>query len=59
MDAEGMKDGPLADLVGISRVQILRLRRGDNNPSLKTAHKLALITNIPAETFVMREKAAA
>lgn len=57
MAENGVKDAELSAKVGVSRVQILRLRLGQNKASLATAHKLAEITRIPAAVFVMGEAA--
>jgi transcriptional regulator with XRE-family HTH domain len=51
------KDADLADLVGVSRVQIYRIREGQNRPSLKTARKLEAVTKIPAAELMTWEAA--
>ncbi len=51
-------DDALAEKVGVSRVQILRIRRGQNRPSVETARKLAEITGLPLEDLILNEEAA-
>lgn len=46
-------DASLSEKIGISRVQVSRLRRGIHRPSIATARKLEKVTTIPAAEFVM------
>lgn len=55
MKTADVKDEALSQQLGISRVQVLRLRRRLCRPSLKTARKLEEITNIPAAELLMAE----
>lgn len=57
MVANKVRDEALAAKVGVSRVQILRLRKGDNRPSSKTALRLQEVTGIPAAKFILGEAA--
>lgn len=50
-----VKDEALSRDLGVSRVQVLRLRRRICRPSLKTARKLEEITGISAVSLVMGE----
>lgn len=52
-----LKDADLAPKVGVSRVQIYRIREGQNRPSLKTARKLEEVTRIPAADLMTWEAA--
>lgn len=53
MTRSAIKDGVLAAQLGVSRVQVLRLRRGENRPSPKTARRLEEITQIPAGDLML------
>jgi transcriptional regulator with XRE-family HTH domain len=55
MIAEKVKDAALSEKLGVSRVQVLRLRRRLCRPSLATALKLEEITSIPAAELLMVE----
>lgn len=44
-------DASLAEKVGVSRVQISRIRRNKCGPSLPLAAKLEVLTGIPAASF--------
>lgn len=50
-------DESLSRKVGVSRVQIRRIRLGENHPSRDTALKLEQITGISAATLVFGEAA--
>lgn len=52
-----LNDEGLAAKVGVSRVQIYRLRTGVNRPSRETALKLQEITGIPAGKLVFGDAA--
>ena len=58
MTTEGVTDEQLAAKIGVSRVQVLRLRKGENKPSPQTAKKLEQATGIPAGDFIFGEQAA-
>jgi len=53
MDENSVKDDALAAKIGVSRVQVLRLRRGTCRPSIKTALNIERETQIPAALLVM------
>ena len=53
MADHGYTDEALSERVGVTRVQILRLRLGQNRPSQKTARKLEEVTKIPAGDLMM------
>jgi predicted transcriptional regulator len=55
MEDSGTKDGALSKRLGVSRVQVLRLRRRLCRPSVETALKLEEITQIPAADLLMVE----
>lgn len=57
MDREEKSDTWLAAQVGVSRPFITRIRKGERQPSLKTAAKLADRTLLPITTF-LRDEAA-
>ncbi len=57
MTENKVTDGKLAADLSVSRVQVLRLRRGENGPSKETARELERVTGIPAATFVFGEAA--
>lgn len=48
MRREALRDGDVATRVGVSRVQVLRIRRGQSRPSAWLAVKLSELTGIPA-----------
>jgi transcriptional regulator with XRE-family HTH domain len=58
MSDNGITDEQLAAKIGVSRVQVLRLRKGENKPSPQTAEKLEIATGIPAGEFIFGERAA-
>lgn len=58
MTREGETDESLSPKVGLSRVQISRLRRRVYRPSVETARKLETITGIPAAEFILVERCA-
>jgi transcriptional regulator with XRE-family HTH domain len=58
MEAAEITDEKLAEKVGVSRVQITRLRNRANLPSLKTARALESVTGIPAGKFLTEERRA-
>ena len=45
----GMKQGELADLVGVRRETIIRLEKGQYNPSLKLAMDIAKVFGTTVE----------
>lgn len=45
----GMKQGELAELVGVRRETIIRLEKGQYNPSLKLAMDIAKVFNTTVE----------
>ena len=56
--ARNMKQGELADLVGVRRETIIRLEKGQYNPSLKLAIDIARIFGCPVEEiFIFEEEA--
>lgn len=57
MSASGLTDEAVSRKVGVSRVQVLRLRQGINRPSPETAMKLEALTGIPAARFIFGEAA--
>ena len=57
MSASGLTDQAVSRKVGVSRVQVLRLRQGINRPSPETAMKLEALTGIPAARFIFGEAA--
>lgn len=42
----------LAELIGVSRPYIKRLREGERQPSLPVAVKLAKVTRLPVSAFI-------
>ena len=55
--ARDMKQGELADLVGVRRETIIRLEKGQYNPSLKLAIDIARIFGCPVEeVFIFDEE---
>ena len=52
MRAAGEDDDSLAEKLGVSRVQVSRLRRKVCKPSPETAERLERLTHIPAWDFV-------
>lgn len=57
MADNSVNDDALSKRVGVSRVQITRLRNGSNKPSPATAVKLEQITGIPAMKLILGEAA--
>lgn len=57
MDREEKSDTWLAEQVGVSRPFITRIRKGERQPSLRIAAKLANRTLLPITTF-LRDEAA-
>jgi transcriptional regulator with XRE-family HTH domain len=57
MDREDKSDTWLARQVGVSRPFITRIRKGERQPSLRIAAKLADRTLLPITTF-LRDEAA-
>lgn len=47
----GMKQGELADLVGVRRETIIRLEKGQYNPSLKLAMDIAKVFDTTVEAL--------
>ena len=47
--ARGMKQGELAELVGVRRETIIRLEKGQYNPSLKLAVDIARVFGVTVE----------
>lgn len=45
----GMKQGELAELVGVRRETIIRLEKGQYNPSLKLAMDIAKVFGVTVE----------
>lgn len=45
----GMKQGDLAELVGVRRETIIRLEKGQYNPSLKLAMDIAKVFGVTVE----------
>lgn len=59
MKAKAYRDADVADRVeGLSRSQVSRIRRRKSIPPLQTARKLAVLTGIPVEEFVIADRAA-
>lgn len=58
MSDNSVRDDALAAKIGVSRVQVFRLRRGDHKPSVRTALALERETGIPAATLILGEVAA-
>lgn len=52
MDDAGESDESLAPKLGVSRVQVSRIRRGVNKPSATVAARLEELTGIPAWDFL-------
>jgi len=46
---KGMKQGELAELVGVRRETIIRLEKGQYNPSLKLAMDIAKVFGVTVE----------
>lgn len=59
MEAASETDQTLAEKVGVSRVQISRIRRCQSKPSPQLAATLERVTGIPAWEFVRPTQAAA
>jgi transcriptional regulator with XRE-family HTH domain len=59
MAGSGESDETLSKKVGVSRVQMTRLRNGTNKPSRRTALELEKVTGIPAAKFFFGGEAAA
>lgn len=57
MTGAGESDETLAGKLGVSRVQVSRIRRRICNPSPAIATKLEALTAIPAIDLLMRERA--
>jgi transcriptional regulator with XRE-family HTH domain len=57
MKATGYTDARLSAEVGVSRVQISRIRRGICKASPETAMKLEQVTKIPAPRFIFDDAA--
>lgn len=54
--AKNMKQGELADLVGVRRETIIRLEKGQYNPSLKLAIDIARVFGCTVEeVFIFEE----
>lgn len=47
--AKNMKQGDLAELVGVRRETIIRLEKGQYNPSLKLAMDIAAVFGVTVE----------
>lgn len=47
--SRSMKQGDLADLVGVRRETIIRLEKGQYNPSLKLAMDIAAVFEVTVE----------
>lgn len=58
MEARGETDATLATKVGVSRVQITRIRNGVSKPSPRVAMELERLTAIPAWEFLRPSEAA-
>ena len=55
--ARNMKQGELADLVGVRRETIIRLEKGQYNPSLKLAVDIARVFGCAVEdVFIFEEE---
>lgn len=52
MARAGESDETLSRKLGVSRVQVSRIRRGICRPSPSTAQKLEAVTDIPAADFI-------
>ena len=52
----GMKQGELAELVGVRRETIIRLERGQYNPSLKLAMDIAKIFGVTVDELFSFEE---
>lgn len=52
MDTKEETDVSLAPRIGVSRVQILRIRSGQCGASKKTAKRLEKVTGIPWHEFI-------
>jgi transcriptional regulator with XRE-family HTH domain len=52
MEKTGETDLSLSQKLGISRVQVSRIRRGVNGASKATAQKIHALTGIPWPTFI-------
>lgn len=52
MSRAGETDATMSQKLGVSRVQVSRIRRGICKPSPTTAQKLEAITAIPAADFI-------
>jgi predicted DNA-binding transcriptional regulator AlpA len=52
MDKNGLKDHQVAAKVGLSRVQVSRVRRNLVGPSVKAAKRLATLTGFPWSKFM-------
>lgn len=58
MEAKQLKDADVAERVaGLSRSQVSRIRRRISIPPPQTARKLAVLTGIPVEAFMLAERA--
>lgn len=58
MASQNLTDGDVADKVGWSRTQILRVRNGTSVPSRELAKALETLTGIPAWDFIDPAEAA-
>lgn len=58
MERNGETDDTLSNKVGVSRVQISRIRRRRSGVSPETAKRLEAVTSIPAVRFLYGEGAA-
>lgn len=58
MKHAGESDASLATKVGVSRVQILRIRKGQSKPSSKLAQALEYYTQIRAWEFLRPDEEA-
>ena len=54
--ARGMKQGDLAELVGVRRETIIRLEKGLYNPSLKLAVDISRVFGLPVEEIFIFEE---
>ncbi len=52
----GMKQGDLAELVGVRRETIIRLEKGQYNPSLKLAMDIAKVFGVTVEELFSFEE---
>ena len=52
----GMKQGELAELVGVRRETIIRLEKGQYNPSLKLAMDIAKVFGVTVEELFSFEE---